>query len=454
MPLRIVNDRGARHEHGFLKCADSETDIDAHGCTLTHDDTTRARGLKSRQRNVDLMAHIASDADTALGRLADAVESLAEKKSRHPLTLATAVTTAKRSLSGRTTAIGLHDQIKQETNGLHAQDDLVSSASGKPSPNGGLPGMLARLEEATTVLAGLIATAAYWGDESTDRWWTEEIARLSVRSRGSGEVRVLELPLVSALHLFYAAGIAAVAAGRYELAHKLMRTMAEDSHRDSLPLCSVLSPENIYEDSGAGKRLYAHLKPLFVEHLNVGAGKYEDSWEAFEFLRLVEATYMHPRAAEQTEKVKFHGRNLETTTAEVDAAMGTNNVDRLEDAEEAQRRAVQAFRNTLAQFANLVPTSSPYVHVQYTRNGYGHTSVYGQQLIKQADQQRQLHPFVEAGFCDGDWGSLKSTCEAVDFAIGQLGFTEAHKNRLGGRGSVPNYFRIGDLDAAQQRASI
>ncbi|WMY80029.1 SIR2 family protein [Citricoccus sp. I39-566] len=389
--------------------------------------------------------HIASDADTALGSLADAVESLAERNARHPLTLAAAVATAKRSLAARTTAIGLHDQIKQEVDLLHAQKDLVSSPTGTPSPDGGYPSMVARVEEATTVLTGLVATAAYWGDESTDPWWIGEIARLSVRSRGNGLTQVLELPKVSATHLFYAGGIAATAAGRYGLVRKLMETMAEDSERGPSPLCAVLSPEHAYEDSSAGKRLFEHLRPLFVQHLNIGAGKYEESWETFEFLRLVEATHTRQSAAGQIEDLQRIGQEVSTAQAEIDAARGTNDVDRLETAESTLRRTRHNFTSKLAEFASLVPAWSPYVHVQYARNGHGHVSVYGQQLIQQLEQQRQLHPYTEAGFCEGSWEAMRATCEAVDHAIGDLGRTAAYASLPQGSGVVPGYFRLGDL---------
>lgn len=43
--------------------------------------------------------------------LADAVDSLKERAARHSLAVAAAVGTAKRYLSGRATAIGLHDLI-------------------------------------------------------------------------------------------------------------------------------------------------------------------------------------------------------------------------------------------------------------------------------------------------------------------------------------------------------
>lgn len=60
------------------------------------------------------------------------------------------------------TAISLQGQIKQETDIFHAQDDLVSSATGNASTDCDYRGMAARGRQATTILAGLMATAANW----------------------------------------------------------------------------------------------------------------------------------------------------------------------------------------------------------------------------------------------------------------------------------------------------
>jgi hypothetical protein len=76
-------------------------------------------------------------ADAALGNLADAVESLKERAARPSLAVAAGVGTAKRYLSGRATAIGLHDLIKQELDRLRNQNDLLQSHTGEEPPDGG-----------------------------------------------------------------------------------------------------------------------------------------------------------------------------------------------------------------------------------------------------------------------------------------------------------------------------
>ncbi|MGY2746236.1 SIR2 family protein [Arthrobacter sp. UYCu723] len=390
--------------------------------------------------------HVAADADTALGRLSDAVASLADRQSRHPLTLATTVASAKRYLAGRPTAIGLHDQIKQEVDTLQSQKDLATCMSGEESPNGGYRAMVDRVEEATTILAGLAATSAYWGDDSTDRWWMDEIPRLATRSRGSGLVNVLELPKVSGVQLLYASGVAAVAARRFDLVHRLLTTVAEDPDRGPAKFCLGFEPVRSYGGADkAGKRLFEHLAPLFVDHLNVGAGAYDEAWDAFEFLRLVEATFSLSGSNLQITKIEaIRQARLEAKGA-VDEAMGTNDVDRLENAEASFRQSSQQFDRALGQYASIVPAWSPYLFAQAARNRYGHSSLFGQKILAELERQGHLHVLMKAGFCGGDWASLVATCEAVDIAVGSLGHTAAIRSLPGGSGVVPDYFRIGDL---------
>jgi len=401
-----------------------------------------AESLRSNIGAVQVVA----DADTAVGRLSDAVASLADRQSRHPLTLGTSVGSAKRYLAGRSTAIGLHDLIKQEVDILRGQQDLVDCVSGNESLNGGYRAMVDRVEEATLVLSGLAAASAYWGDQSTDRWWMEEVPRLATRTIGSGLVNVLELPKVSGAQLFYAAGVAAAAAGRLDLARQLLSTVVQDPHQGPLPLSIGLDPDRSYGgETNAGKRLFELLHPLFAQHLSIGVSSYEEAWDAFEFLRLVEATFSLNGSAMQITRITANRKWRFETKRAIDEAMGTNDVDRLENAEASSRRAIQEFENALGQYANRVPAGTPHLFVQGARNQFGHNSRYGQKIRAELEREGPLHILIKAGFCGGDWDSLLATCEAVDVAVGGLGHSAAIRSLPGGGGVVPDYFRIGDL---------
>lgn len=292
--------------------------------------------------------HLATDADTAMGRLIDNVNSLADKQALHPLTLVGAVGTAKRYLAGRPTAIGLHDHIKQEIDTLHRQPDILQSVTGTESANGGYRGMVARVEEATSVVSSLRAASAYWGDESTDRWWIEEIPRLSTRSQGSGLVKILELPKVSSVQMFYAAGLGAIASGRFNLVKRLLTIRVEETSRGLSPLCIELTLALAYRSSTLGsKRVRENLRPLFVDHLKTGAASFNEAWEMFELLRLVEATYhrggaTHVIPIERLRHAKAQNTNpLEHAMADGNAVheqLGFPATDALSQAKESYRK--------------------------------------------------------------------------------------------------------------------
>jgi len=77
------------------------------------------------------------DADTAFGRLADAVEAMNARRSRHPLTVPIAAQTAKRELSGQTVAINLHDTLASDDSAYVTGTELVidgGTAAGRTTP--------------------------------------------------------------------------------------------------------------------------------------------------------------------------------------------------------------------------------------------------------------------------------------------------------------------------------
>lgn len=158
-----------------------------------------------------------ASADQALGGLHNAHAALRDRAAtRHPLTQAMVVSTAKLELSGRYTAIPLHDLLKREADRLHQNEDLLLSYTGEVSENGAYEGMLSRLEEASTALTSAMAATAYWGNETTDQWLLSEIQNFADAPRSGGLTVILDLQNLVMMHLFYATGIAALAADRYD----------------------------------------------------------------------------------------------------------------------------------------------------------------------------------------------------------------------------------------------
>lgn len=403
-----------------------------------------AQGLRAALGAVKVSA----TADAALGNLADAVDSLKERAARHPLAVAAAVGTAKRYLSDRATAIGLHDLIKQELDRLRNQNDLLQSHTGEESPDGGYPAMVARVEEATFVPTALLATAAYWGSDSTDRWWIPEIPRFARQARGSGLTDVLRLQMICAGQFLYSAGVAAVAAGRYDLARSLIRMPVPAPYEGVRLAGDALTPETIVSSSSSGspaKRLFQRIEPIFVEHLATGKQQFEDSWEAFDFLRLVEMTLQRAGSQEAANRLQASNVALAAAKERMAAANASNDADEHDEATSALRRATQAADRALGQYADLVIVFRPYLRVQHAARGIGHRSVVGRIILGQLENEGQSSPMLIAGFGGGDLELLIATCQAVDVAIGRVGHEAAMASLPRGGGVVPDHFRIGDL---------
>jgi NAD-dependent SIR2 family protein deacetylase len=402
----------------------------------------------------DLRSHIgavkiSSDADTALGRLTDAVSSLMDRGSRNPLVPAVAVGTAKRYLAGRTTAIGLHDLLQQEFDHLHHQKDLLLSRCGSESSEGGYMGMVNRVEEATLVPSALIATSAYWGTEDTDQWWMREIARFSAESRGPGLTQVRRLQLVSALQLFYAAGIAATAAGRLDVVCRLLNLQPDEQSRRGMTLSGLLAPDVVFgDDESPGRRLHNLLSPLFVQHLAVGVRNFEDAWETFEFLRLVESTFAKPQSVQLVEGAHETGSRLDSAKQRMEAANASNDLDEHDAAEEALRRADRNHGMQIGGLADTVSVWRPYVSIQNT-SIEAFRSTVGQKLLAEQNMQNGSHPLARAGFGGGEPEAFKTLCAAVDVALGRIGYDVALGSMPGRSGTVPDNFRIGDLEPAR-----
>ena len=217
---------------------------------------------------------ITATADEALGRLADAVAALDSRAARHRLTLPVAIATAKRELSGRTTAISLHDQVRAEFNRLRNSEDQTRT-NFHVRPTGDTPELLyGRIDEALKVPCGLVATAAYWGSPATDRWWLPEIERYSQPVRGAGGLTALLRSVnVPAAHLLYVAGTAAIAAQRYDLLLHLLRDLqVTDSNGRREPLAyHAATPGWVYADGPIPTRSFRILTPTLQASSNTWA---------------------------------------------------------------------------------------------------------------------------------------------------------------------------------------
>ena len=217
-----------------------------------------------------------------LGQVADSVESLITVTRRHPLDVRTAVATAKRQLAGAQVAIDLHDRLRAEIGQVATSEPLTTSDFNSTSPDEH-GRRLRQLEADTEMLLALTATAAYWGTPATDNWWFDAIERFAQRRHVSGTTGLIYLIQVPAVMIAYAAGVSAVARGRYDLVVRLfVEPTCEDhtgSRRDRV--LGILSPEVIGRPS---RYLHDLLRPILVDLLALGQDRYLTAWERWEHL--------------------------------------------------------------------------------------------------------------------------------------------------------------------------
>lgn len=236
-------------------------------------------------------AYVQADADTFFGQLADTADALGDIEHEHPATVAAAVASAKRSLAGARLAIPLHDTLRREIDRvehLPMRDGPWEWAS--EDANAEHMRRLEQLEAGIEILLALVAATTYWGNEDTDRWWFEDIERFATcPAQGQGGITsLIKLARAPATMILYAAGVAAVAAGRWPLLVRLLTEPRTLGRGDEMQRVSqLLPPEFTLGTTTASRRLHEQLFPLCTEHLTLGTSAYTDAWERFEYLRLI-----------------------------------------------------------------------------------------------------------------------------------------------------------------------
>lgn len=377
---------------------------------------------------------VALDADSGFGHLADGVAALQSKRSRHPLTVSVAVESAKRELSGRTVAIGLHDTVKRELARLNRIPELQLA---KYDDDSDYLGMLDRVEEASKVCGALLATLSYWGDESTDAWWIDELPRFSSHADGSGLTKLLSLRVVPGSVLFYATGVAAVASGRFDLLKRLFSlTSPARSNGTYNMLSNALDAEAGYYDiENAGARHFRIVAPLLAEALSLGPEALDDVWQRFELLRLTWCTVYRPAFAQL--RAEFFEKNAEMNkiAAELRGVPGPT----AEMAKEIRRQefiAQQSQQEVLGRIMNLVWVGRPHVLTADRMSTLGYQSVVALRLEHELREQSSSHPLVTSGFIDDMPGFLLAT-QAVSKQLGQIGRSLALSRSRTRAGTVP-----------------
>ncbi|NYD76041.1 SIR2 family protein [Leifsonia soli] len=371
---------------------------------------SRLAGELARLKNASM---VKTSADDGLGRLADGVKSLRARKARHPLTVSTAIETAKRELSGGTVRIGLHDTLASELRRLHELDDIRNPIGRSDEP---YSDVAERIDEASKVVCGLAATLAFWGDTVTDRWWLGELRRFGVVGQGGGATRLLERRLVAGVSLFYAAGVAAVAAERYDLLNRLF-SMNQLDHQRTVDESFA---RRLGADNFPGEpRPRAVVRPILDEVLGVPDERLDEWWQQFEVLRY---TYLLMRSPsyrqlfEENQSYEAQRRNALKMAGEVRLGVVPHEAKEYEQrAEAAEKEAAFAMRGIVG----LIWPGS--VHVMAARGASRDRGIpVALQLAADVEAEGQSHPLVASGFAENPT-PLVVALRAVSDALGSRG---------------------------------
>lgn len=393
--------------------------------------------------------HVDQDADTGFGLLADGVSALTARSSRHPLTIPVAVETAKRELSGRTVAIGLHDTLSRELDSLHRLPEFHL-----PDYNvdHDYEAMLERIEEATKLSAALLATLAYWGDDTTDRWWLGELPRLASTAEGSGLTKLLSLRVVSGSILFYAVGVATVAAQRFDLLARLFAMKRPHRYKGSYePLAFELDAASGYE--GAKKlhsRVFDLVAPVVTDALSLGNGPLEDAWQLFEILRLAWTAHRHPGFADLQARYAEKNTAFESANTAFEGLEYRSGSD-TSDAQVVRAAAWQERDQVLGEISRLVRVGRPHILTVDHRLEEQYRSVSASRLVHDLAAEGSSHPVIANGLFDRVDDAIVAV-ESVSAALGRIGRELSWDRVRGSFGEVPMRMWLDNGQTPEERS--
>lgn len=376
---------------------------------------------------------LTTTADDALGRLDDAVIAMrARGTTRHPLSLTVAANRIKRDLHGDSPAITAHDLIAAEFARLEAMPAFhMASHHNFDRENYG--NLVDEIHDASQVAVGCVATLAYWGDTRTDQWWLPEVERFARPARSNGgSVPLIELPRILGVRLFYAAGIAAVAAKRYDLLALLLRLPARTSSGPTSTAAELLDWYSVHAElnpDAASSQVSDTVIEVLGDVLGLGAARIDDAWQEFDTLRA---------AAQILEAPEF---SVEATSY----MEATVHFEQSHTAE-ATKTALAAQRTSAKRIGAMCRLHSPHVLVADSRDPDGRRWVSGtvDRLLANA---KELAPLAMAR-SSADEHLVMGTEGAVEVAlIGALAHFEdlAQNHRwdatpVGSAGFLPSEF--------------
>ncbi|MFV9454771.1 SIR2 family protein [Rhodococcus sp. NM-2] len=381
---------------------------------------------------------VRATADEAFGHMADAVESLATRRARNPMTLPIAVETAKREMSGQHTSIALHDRLQAEFQRIHSLDDWTRTEG----QGGEYPLLVARVEEASAVASALVAVLAYWGAADTDRWWTSEIERFARTTRASGSTAFLEARRLVGTRLLYAAGIGALAAHRYDTLQTLIRLTTPSIYTSGKqdPLMEVLSAGSAYRHIAQSERRHREqLEPVLAQALALTHDSLDITWQQFEILRLTAVLLAHPEFDAQFTEYHSHKRMYDHYVKQIEDAGDDQTQKPIADAAwNAKPGAWENVDKALGSLSRMVNAGRP--HILMTDSWDGNPrwiSPLLEQLQREVETDFDRHPLRLAGIAKTS-DELLAALQAVQHRLGLQAQEHLRASRTMGTSREPD----------------
>jgi NAD-dependent SIR2 family protein deacetylase len=359
---------------------------------------------------------IESNADEALGFLEDAVVSMATKRSQHPLAVSVAVAAAKRELSKEPVSIQLHDTLHSELSLIATLPETTlpedpGEAMAGLAAMGGAHNMAQRTAEAARSATALAACLGYWGEgDQYEKLLLDAVSRLSTPLSAHPLTETAGMSRVAGQSLFYGAGVAAVAAERWDLLIRLLRleTPGKGKRENLERAVDVLAAP------GPMSRLnlnpYRTVNPLLNEALTIGSEPVERAWERFELLRLAHKILSNPNFHKLAEVVREYDEPLAAATKARDEAQALGKETYFERA-----ALTQARRDSAAQLGSLLgQVRADHLHIEVVED-FKEDILYSPEVRRMQVDAWALDALVRAEFATSE-ADLVMALRAVDIA--------------------------------------
>lgn len=246
----------------------------------------------------DAVVVTTQDANQLFETLEARVRALEDLAAPHPLSAKLAVATVKRYLVDPSARIRLHDLVHDETERLFTAINAFSFDLAENEQLGTVfRQRIGKYDALCDTLLSMLVPGCYWGQGEAVKLWVASLERIATRrAAATGMVALLKLHRYPALKLLYAAGLAAVTAGRYDtLASLLAKAKVEGDQGKDVEFCRVVNSfavePGMWKTLLGLERRYTPVSDLLYDKLRSPLREYlprdeayEDLFDRFEYL--------------------------------------------------------------------------------------------------------------------------------------------------------------------------